>query len=107
MGTKKQSVDEQLPESKSGEPSSATRPKSAPETLELLVADFKTRARGLEGPALEDEIERLMQRLIEKSARLAPEPQRPELRKFLRAQLEADPTLQGMLGDLRRAARRG
>ena len=106
MGAKKPSTDAKSSEKKPPEPSSGTRKKGTRQTLPEIIADFKTHAAGLEGAALEKEIDGLMDRLIERHLRVVPEAMRAEARKLLRAQLEEDPTLRGMLEDLRAGAKR-
>jgi hypothetical protein len=78
--------------------------RAAPDRVEMYVADFRRRAEGLSGDALEVEIMRLTDRIIERQLAMAPEGVRPDLREELKRLLQNDPAFAPMLTELRRSA---
>ena len=87
---------------------SGPRRKGPPsEAVQLLVAEFRRRSAGMSGSDLDAEVDRFIERMIERSARVAPETMAPHVREMLRSRMREDPTLLAMLGDLKAAARRG
>lgn len=63
-----------------------------------------TRTEGLEGAALEAEVDAWVERAIDRHARAAPEALREELRRGLRAMLETDPVLGTVVRGMKTAA---
>jgi len=89
------------------EASSGPRAKGAGDDVQVLFAQLKMRAQGLEGAELEQEIDRFFDKLIDRHAKVVPEHLRAEHRKLLRGMLEEDPTLRAMTDDLRRGLSKG
>jgi len=90
------------------DPESGARVKRKPgDAIQLLVAELRGRARGLEGAALDAECDRFVERVIERHVAVAPERLKVTVRQTLRRHLETDPAFVGLIGDLRAAARRG
>ena len=73
---------------------------------QLLVAEFRRRAVGLEGAELQAEFDRLIDRMIERHAAVVPEALRAGFRELIYGMLQSDPTLGAMVSDLRAAVER-
>jgi hypothetical protein len=88
------------------DPESGTRKKGPSDAIQLLVADFRRRAVGMSGAALDAEVDAFLDRVMERHIAVAPEAMQPELREAFKKRLESDPTMQRMLVELRAAAAR-
>ena len=107
MGRAEEEADDDMPLVDDLDPESGTRKKrTASQEVQLLMAEFRGRTKGLPPDALEAEIDRLMGKMIERHAAVVPERMRPELRELLRGMIEEDPTVRALVGDLRESARR-
>ena len=80
--------------------------RSAPPGVQRLFAEFVERSHGLSGPALERELDQLIDQIVERNVGIAPAGHQDELRATLRSYIEGDPTLSSMVSELRRASRR-
>lgn len=106
MSTKKEKESGPNPTPVELDPSSGPRAKSGHEDVGLLVASFRARAEGLDGAELEQELSRLLDRLVERNVKIVPEPLKEKARELLRTQLLEDPTLKALIQDLRDSVRR-
>lgn len=89
------------------DPQSGKRKRKLPSpTLRGFLAEFHERAEGLSGPALQAEVDTLIERMIENHVAVVPVALKDELRARMREMLENDPTLAPMLQRLRAAAER-
>jgi hypothetical protein len=103
MGAEDKKRDERHEEPADG--GSARRAKDpVPDRVQLYVAEFRRRSKGLAGEELEAEIRRLMDRIVERHLAVAPEASRPELRETLLLLLKNDPAFAVMLNELRESA---
>ncbi len=96
------------PAAPSGEPGSDMRVKHKPaEWLQLLIINFKARAEGKTGDALQREVDGLVELIVKRNANALPRALRDQLRSTVRDMLESDPAMQALIGDLRASVNRG
>jgi hypothetical protein len=73
--------------------------------LQILLADFRTRSKGLEGPELQAELDRLIEKMVDRAAGVAPPAVRAKVRDAIYEMLLNDPTMKTLMDDVRRTAR--
>jgi hypothetical protein len=87
-----------------GEPGSHTRQKKPSDQIDLLIAELRRRSEGLEGAALQTEIDAFLEHVIEHHSKAAPPgPLREELRAVMRGMVESDPHVAAVVRELRAA----
>lgn len=74
--------------------------------MKALFAEFRKRPRALSGVDFERELDRFIDRLVERNLEATSVGVRDDLRETARSYLEGDPILSSMVAELRAAARR-
>ena len=89
------------------EPASVKRVKRKPgDTLQVLLAEFRRRAKGLRDDDLHAEVELLVDRIVELNAASVPRPLRDEFRTMMQGMIEADPTFADIVARMRASVAR-
>jgi len=101
MGVKKDEDRQDKPALDDLEASSGPRAKAADE-MKVLLAQLKQRTEGLEPHEIDEEIDRFLEKMIARHAKVVPEKLQGEHRALLRNMLDEDPTLRQMRDELRR-----
>lgn len=89
------------------DPESGKRMRRKPaETVELLLAEFRRRAKGLTGDELQGEVDLLVDRVVDLHAAAVPRALRDEYREMMRGMVEEDPIFREVVDQMRAAAAR-
>jgi hypothetical protein len=98
--------DDEMPVVEEHDPASAKQATKGPsQGLQLLLADFQTRAKGLDGPAFQQELDRLIDKMVDRAAGVAPPALRAKVREQIYEMLINDPTMKILIDDVRRTIR--
>ena len=80
--------------------------RTSPAGLQLLMAEFRRRSTGLQGAELEQELELLVDRIVDRHVAVAPPALRAQMRASIKGLLDHDPTLGAAVQNLRAKAGR-
>jgi hypothetical protein len=72
--------------------------------FEMMLADFRRRTEGLEPHEIDEEVDRFLDKMVERHVMVAPKAMRDSLRETLKTAVASDPIFAKMIAEMRASA---
>jgi hypothetical protein len=106
MGNEDDPIDKPMGEIEEHDAASAQQPAAGPSAgLQLLLADFQTRTQGMNATDFQHELDRLIDKMVDRAAGVAPPAIRAKVREAIYEMMNADPTMKTLMNDVRKTIR--